>query len=110
MDAYKHLNNAKFYDFMTECRVASFWQFNEDCNFIVTENSCKYKKPVQYPATLCVTQYVQNISAVSFECLYVFKYADQEVAEGYAKMVCFDPIKNKPCKIPVALKEFFNSN
>lgn len=104
MDAYQHLNNAKFYDFMTECRVASFWQFNEECNFIVSENSCKYKKPVHFPAILHIKQYIKNISSISFECVYIFEKNEQEVAEGFAKIVCFDPIKKKPCKIPEKIK------
>lgn len=107
MDAYQHLNNAKYYDLMSECRVASFFPFSQDCHYVVVENSCKYKKSVEYPARLLVKQYVQNISAVTFECVYIFMNADVEVAEGFAKMVCVNPETKKPRKIPEKLKNFF---
>lgn len=107
MDAYLHLNNAKYYDLMSECRVASFFPFSQDCHYVVVENSCKYKKSVEYPAVLLVKQYVQNVSAVSFECVYVFMHGETEVAEGFAKMVCVNPITKKPRRIPDALKESF---
>lgn len=109
LDAYNHLNNAKYYDFMTECRCIDLWPFTEICGFIVLENSCKYKVPMSYPSKIIVEQYVQNISTTSFEFVYVFKThsSDKVVAEGFAKMVCFDLTKNRPVKIPEKLKELF---
>lgn len=107
MDAYVHLNNAKYYDLMSECRVAAFFPFAQDCHYVVVENSCKYKKSVEYPSTLLVKQYVQKISAVSFECIYIFLKGDIEVAEGFAKMVCLNPLTKKPTKIPEKLRELF---
>lgn len=109
LDAYNHLNNAKYYDFMSECRCIDFLKFNNDCGFIVSENSCKYKSPVGYPTKFIIEQYVQNISTVSFELIYIFRTTTSEkvVAEGYAKMVCFDLNKNRPVKIPQKLSEIF---
>lgn len=109
LDAYNHLNNAKYYDFMTECRCVDFLNFQKECGFIVSENSCKYKVPLGYPTNFVIEQYVQNITTVSFELIYLFKTdkLDKIMAEGYAKMVCFDLNKNRPVKIPEKLKELF---
>jgi len=109
LDAYNHLNNAKYYDFMTEARSQDLWEFKDSCGFIVTENSCKYKFPVNYPATIIVEQYVHSISASSFELFYSFYQKGNEkcFAEGTAKMVCFDLSKNRPVRIPEGLKTFF---
>jgi len=106
LDVYNHLNNAKYYDFMTESRASALIDFMHDCNFIVVENSCKYKQSIQYPGNVVVEQYVKNVTNISFECIYLLKSgAEQNThAEGYAKIVCFDKHKNKPCKIPEKLR------
>lgn len=105
IDAYNHLNNAKFYDFMTECRAIDFSEVSNECGFIVLENSCKYKKPVNYPAKIQIEHSVQNISTSSFELTYNFiDETGSCCAEGFAKMVCFDLSKNRPVRIPEKVK------
>lgn len=110
LDAYNHLNNARYYDFMTEARCKDFFQFKDECAFIVAENSCKFKMSVSYPAKLIIEQYVQNISIASFELIYIFKLENSEriVAEGFTKMFCLDFVRKKPIKIPSNLVSFFN--
>ena len=109
LDAYNHLNNSKYYDFMTECRARDFIEFGKECGFIVMENSCKYKKPANYPATICIEQFLHSISTTSFELKYLFfiKGNDKPFAEGNAKMVCFDLDKNRPIRIPEKMKLLF---
>lgn len=111
LDAYNHLNNAKYYDFMTECRAETLFEFKNECNFVVIENSCKYRQPFSYPENITVEQHIQNISSTSFEFVYLFKKSGSEtvVSEGFAKMVCFDAIKNRPCKIPEKLKALISN-
>lgn len=111
MDSYNHVNNAKYYDFMTESRALALVEFMNECNFIVSENSCKYKLPLEYPGTVMIEQFVQNLSATSFECIYVMKSSTSGLvhAEGYAKIVCFDTIKRRPCKIPEKLRNFITN-
>lgn len=109
LDAYNHLNNAKYYDFMTESRSKALWELKDECGYVVLENSCKYKKPVSYPSIITVEQYIYNITTTSFELFYLFKdHAEVTIAEGNAKMVCFDLIKNRPVKIPVNVKSLFD--
>ncbi len=109
LDAYNHVNNAKYYDFMTECRSNTFWELKDECGFIVLENSCKYKKPIAYPNQLKIEQYIYNISNSSFELSYIFKdEADLICAEGNAKMICFDLNKNRPIRIPEKVKSLFD--
>jgi acyl-CoA thioester hydrolase len=108
LDAYNHLNNSKYYDFMTECRAIDFSEVHDQCGFVVLENSCKYKKPVSYPAKIHIEHYIQNITTSSFELIYSFiDESNTCCAEGFAKMVCFDLSKNRPVRIPEKVKALF---
>ncbi len=109
LDAYNHLNNARYYDFMTESRAKNLVNFVHECNFVVVENGCKYKAPIGYPNTIIVEQYIQNTTASCFECVYLVKSGSDEklCAEGFAKIVCVHPERKKACKIPEKLKKFF---
>ena len=111
LDAYNHLNNARYYDFMTEARCVDLFQFRDECGFVVAENSCKYKIPLVYPETLIIEHYVQNISLTSFELIYIFRAVNsgQIAAEGFAKMFCLDFVKKRPIKIPEKVKTYLNS-
>ena len=111
IDVYNHLNNAKYYDFMTESRAQTFIKFMDECNFVVVENSCKYKLPIQYPNTIVVEQYLKKTSASCFECVYLFKmrFEEKVFAEGFAKIVCLEKTRMRPIKLPEKLKNFFGS-
>ena len=111
LDAYNHMNNAKYYDLMSECRASCFLNSAKNIGLIVTENSCKYKAQVRYPDILIVEHFIQNICATSFELTYIFtsKQSTNIVAEGYAKMVCLDLEKNRPVRIPEEMKQLFEA-
>lgn len=109
-DHYGHVNNSKYYDYMSESRAHAFLEV-ADCGFVITENSCKYIKPLHYKDTLILDQYVNNISICTFELHYTFKNKSNVcVAEGLSKIVCFDLVKKRPIKVSDKLKEFLNSN
>ncbi len=106
IDAYNHLNNAKYYDFMTECRAIDFGEAINECGFLVVENSCKFKKPVLYPAKILIEHFSRNINKCSFELIYnCINETGSCCAQGFAIMVCFDLSKNRLIRIPEKVKE-----
>ena len=108
IDMYSHLNNSKFFDYMVESRADFLGPFiNEFKNirYVLSETKCSFKKEFKYPSKVKIKQFCISNSAASFELLYEFYEENNDVlrAEGYAKLVCIDADKGKPCKIPESL-------
>ena len=90
-------------------RSRDFFPFGTECGYVVVENSCKYKIPVNYPGSIIVEHCLaMPLGNSSFEVIYRFLSSKGEVhAEGNAKMVCLDLQKNKPIRIPEKLRLHF---
>ena len=115
IDAYGHVNNSRYFDFMTEARAVFLKQFMhlaKNLHFILVDTHCNFKRPIYYPSVVHIQQNVQQIGTSSFELRYVFYVNDDHntiMAEGSAKMVCFDPIKKAASPLPVALNDFLHT-
>ena len=106
LDPYNHLNNSKYYDFMTEARARLFWDYSlkgGEIQLILHECKISFKKAFIYPDKIIIEQYRSRIDGASFELNYIFKSSSDENiihAEAEVKMVCFDPVKKRVCRIP----------
>lgn len=115
LDAYKHLNNARYSDFMVECRSKLLWEISKldgMCEFILESLTINFKKPFYYPDEIIVEQYLTELNKASFDLNYVFKSSSSKEivhTEGFAKMVCYDPVKKRICRVPNELLQIFNS-
>jgi len=110
LDPYNHLNNSKYFDFMTEARAKLFWEYtlNSKTQLIIHQCNIIFKKPYYYPNNIIIEQYIEKIDGASFDLKYIFKSPnnyDLIHAESLVKMVTFDPDKNRACRIP---KEIMN--
>jgi acyl-CoA thioester hydrolase len=105
-DAYGHLNNAVFLDYMTEARAELFKDvlaIEGICQFVTVHAECDYKIPYYYPDSLILKQYCEKIGNSSFELKYEFfskNKKDALHASGKVTMVAFDPIQKKAIKLP----------
>jgi acyl-CoA thioester hydrolase len=56
MDAYAHVGNARYYDFMTDARVDLFEKektLNDlTIQYVVVESGCTFKQPIVYPGNI----------------------------------------------------------
>lgn len=104
MDAYQHLNNARYFDLMGEARARLFkTTASLTCQLIVVETQCYFKKSYYYPDTVVIDQYCNEIKPASFILSYEFKSLHDAgilYAKGYVKIVCYDSIKQKVIAIP----------
>lgn len=107
MDAYAHVGNSRYYDFMTDARVAALGEnlvlSDLQHQYVVAESGCKFKKPIQYPGKIVIKQYCGKIGKSSFHLEYEFSMQDNPdalCAEGYVVMVCYDSNKKSPTKLP----------
>jgi acyl-CoA thioester hydrolase len=113
LDAYGHVGNSRFFDFMTDARVAAFSDNNFlsdlSLQYVVAETQCTYKKPLYYPGNVIVQQYCEHVGSRSFTLSYTFAMEDEPgviCAAGKVVMVCYDASKQKAVSLP---QEIYNS-
>ena len=97
LDAYGHVGNSRFFDFMTDARVDLLGEKNVltdlSLQYVVVDAQCTFKKPLFYPGNLILKQYCESISSRSFTLLYEFfmeKEPDVLCAQGRLVMVSYD--------------------
>lgn len=73
MDAYQHVNNARYMTYMEAARIHLFEQLVEEdwqttpSGPVLASLSCNFRQPVTYPATLEIGTCVVKIGRRSFE-------------------------------------------
>lgn len=107
MDAYGHVNNARFFDAMTEARADYFGRFIRHFphhQLILVDTHCNFKKPYFYPGTMIIKQFLEKKGHSSFELSYQFyeknSGMEQLYAIGSAKMVCYHAELKTPVEMP----------
>lgn len=110
MDAYHHITNSRYFDYMTEARVIMFTpvvDFIKDLHFMVVATDCEFKRPIVYPNKVLIHPSLRDMGRTSFRLRYEF-YTKEDTeniyAIGHTRMVCFNPIEGKPSRIPEKLK------
>lgn len=109
MDAYYHVNNARYFDYMAETRASFFAKVLADktIQFVLVHVSCDFKKPLVYPKTIQMKQYFSGMSRTTVTFHYTFHdEADDaiEYAIGEGILVCLDTKTQKPVPVPEAIK------
>ncbi len=110
LDTYHHVNNSCFFAYMTESRakvLSSIIHPSGEIQFILAYTQCTFKKPILYPGNVLIKHYVKEIGRTSFSIICDLMSEDGTIfyAQGEGKLVCFDPVKQKPIQIPVMLRE-----
>ncbi len=108
MDAFKHVNNAKFLKYFETARIKYF----EEIGFIETMEknsigpilgsiSAKFIKPLFYPDTVTVGTRVTSIEPTQFIMEYIIESKSKGVvALGESKMVVYDYKSSKRTTLP----------
>ncbi len=115
IDSYQHVNNAKYFDYMTESRAQCLMKLVTDPNvqYILADTSCRFKLPITYPSNVIIEQIITDIGQTSFTIGYRF-YADNNpnkiCASGSARMVCFDVEQQKPCPVPDVIVSYLQQH
>ncbi len=112
MDAYNHVNNARYFDYMAEARASYFSKILEDRNtqYVLVHVSCDFKKPLVYPKNIIVKQYFAERSRTTFTFYYTF-HDEQDDASLYAIgkgiLVSIDAKTLRPVPIPELIIALF---
>lgn len=115
MDAYRHVNQARYLDAMSETRAQWLREVLADnalgdYHYFVAETRCEFYKSFKYPGTMQIKQYVIHKGRSSFTLEYDFYAPGEEkmYAKGMARMVCVDPKTERPAKIPENLAKLLS--
>ncbi len=114
VDALGHTNNAHYFTYFEEARVAYFnalgysrKNFVEDCIFILAHASCDYKSPSFFNETLDVYTGITELKNSSFVMEYEIKEREtgRLVALGKTVQVTFDYKNKRVIRVPQSLKD-----
>ena len=113
IDGMGHVNNAVFFTYFAEGRLALFQEFSMDSDFstfsfILAHISCDYLRPITLNTQLSVEIWVKEIGIKSFGLGYnLVDLSDESItyAKGESVQVCYDYGENKPVAVFAALKQ-----
>lgn len=114
MDAMQHVNNVAYFRYLETARVSFFEQAglmayakNNQIGLFVSEQFCKYIRPVTYPDVLTVGVNMADIQEVSFELKYLIHSKQQNcvAAIGSSKMVCWSIKDQKKAVLPDSIMD-----
>jgi acyl-CoA thioester hydrolase len=113
IDGMGHVNNAVFFTYFAEGRLALFQNISVDSDFstfsfILAHISCDYLRPVTLNTQPSLEIWVKEIGIKSFGLGYkLVDSLDASIvyAAGESVQVCFDYINNKPIAVSAALKQ-----
>jgi acyl-CoA thioester hydrolase len=113
MDAYGHVNNARFLTLYEEARVAMFFEgarkyglgsFEE--GIVIARHEIDYLRPVGHGDPVRIEMWISQLRAASFTVSY--ELFDGEVLASRAKSVCvpFNLVKGHPRRLTEIEREF----
>ena len=113
MDAYGHVNNARFLTLFEEARVAMFFigarahglgSFEE--GIVIARHEVDYLKPVDYGDSVRIEMWISQLRAASFTVSY--EMFDDGVLVSRAKSVCvpYNLTEGYPRRLSDAEREF----
>ena len=113
IDGMGHVNNAVFFTYFAEARLAFFQKISNSTDFstfsfILAHISCDFLRPVTLNTRLSLEIWVKEIGINSFGLGYkLVDLFDESItyAKGESVQVCFDYGENKPIAVSAALKQ-----
>jgi acyl-CoA thioester hydrolase len=114
MDAFGHVNNARYFTWFESCRTVYFLRLGlrmdqpSPLGPIVASVSCDYLAPVVYPASLVAGVRVTKIGNTSFSMdygLWKKDMPDPLLARGTSVVVLFDYVAQKKVRLPNEMRD-----
>jgi acyl-CoA thioester hydrolase len=112
MDAMGHVNNTIYFRYMEQARISWFEALVPEAEawksigIVIANASCNYKRALVYPGTLEVKLFVGASGGSSVPTYYELHLeGDRHLyADGAAVVVFVDFAKQKPVRIPEAIR------
>jgi acyl-CoA thioester hydrolase len=111
MDAMGHVNNTVYFRYMEQARIGWFdallprgeaWQRTA---IVIVNASCNFRRAIGYPGTVEVQVFTEEPGGSSVATAYELRIDGELYADGAATVVFIDAQKQKPIRIPQAIRE-----
>lgn len=107
IDMNHHVNNAVYFTYMENARSAVLMEemikyHKENFQFVVSQASCKYKRPIKLSDQLVCEVSLTPLRPTSCDINYLFKNEESGLlyAEGTTRMVLFNANSGRPMAFP----------
>lgn len=111
MDALKHVNNARYFDYFQEARIEWLRELNismtEKTGPVLIHAACTFLKPVIYPATVTLRSKIHSLGTSSMMMSHDLYQNEVLMAEGSSKIVWVDYVLGKSVPLPLEVRELF---
>jgi acyl-CoA thioester hydrolase len=111
MDAMGHVNNTVYFRYMEQARIGWFdtlmprgeaWK---ETGIVIANASCNFKRAINYPGIVDVQVFTGAPGGSSVPTFYELSIAGELYADGAATVVFIDMERQKPVRIPSAIRE-----
>lgn len=113
MDALGHINNAVYFSYFEETRLAFFNSIGlgsalageSETGPVIVNAFCTFIKPVVYPCTMQVSMFCSEIGNSSFMAHYELKCNNEVYTTGSSKVVWVNYKAGKSIPLPTAVRK-----
>jgi acyl-CoA thioester hydrolase len=102
VDAYRHVNNVKYFEFFQEARIAMMTQLGalEEAgrlHVVVAQTDVDYRRPLFFrEQPYAVDTWVSRVGGSSFVLSALIRDGDEVLSRAQVAMVAFDPATQRP--------------
>lgn len=107
MDAFQHVNNVAFLEYLQEARVDMFWVHPQrnglaplTQGIVVARHEISYLAPLTWrEEPIIIEAWVRNLHAASFEIEYLVRDEESKYATARSVLVPYDLEKKRPRRL-----------
>lgn len=102
MDAYRHINNSAYLQYLEQARVAMFFQRHDgfSTGTVIARHEIDYLRPVVYhPEPLRLELWIDSVAGARFTVRYEVFDDDRLVARAATMCVTFDFAMDRPRRL-----------
>ena len=107
MDAFQHVNNVAFLEYLQEARVDMFWVHPQrnglaplTQGIVVARHEISYLAPLTWrKEPITIEAWVRNLHAASFEIEYLVRDEEYKYATARSVLVPYDLEKKRPRRL-----------
>jgi acyl-CoA thioester hydrolase len=106
VDAYRHVNNVKYFEFFQEARIAMTTERGASetlggLHVLVAQTDVDYRRPMFFrPEPYEVDTWVSRVGRSSFALSQMIRDGDETLSRAQVVMVAFDPATQRPVALP----------
>jgi acyl-CoA thioester hydrolase len=102
MDAYRHINNSAYLQYLEQARVAMFFSRHEGftSGTVIARHEIDYLRPVVYhPEPLRMEMWIENVRGAQFTVRYEVYDGERLAARAGTACVMFDFATDRPRRL-----------